>query len=783
MSSEAVSPRSLNGAELRQVLASSGRRIHLIGVAGSGMSGIAGLLLALGQRVSGCDRATTVETGRLQSIGLDFHCPHTPEPLADAELVIYSSAIKPGNLSYDEAMRLGLPMVRRAEALAAIMALREGIVISGMHGKTTTSAMAAWVLRGGDLHPSHYVGAEIPILGTNAHWDPEGSLFVAEGDESDGTLRLYQPAHAIVLNVEPEHLDFYRDMAEIDAVFNQLLSQTREKIVYCADDANATRLCAHRSGAISYSLIDSTADYACGAIALDPHESHFEVLRRGERLGTASLHIPGRHNVSNALAVIALACELGMNFNAIRNALAQFQGAKRRFEVLHHTSRYCVIDDYGHHPTEIRATLQAAASSKPQRILVMFQPHRYTRTQLLQEEFGTAFEQAHAAFITDVYPASEKPIPGVSGQLIVDRILAHGAPAKAKFVPQVADLPFAVGPELRPGDLLLSLGAGNIHEAAKALLPHIKNADELTQLWEGRGKVRVFEPLSRHTTLKVGGPADLWAEPETMTDFQALIHWCRDRELSLMVIGRGSNLLVRDGGLRGVVAHLGGNGDFGQMEVYRDRFQIAAGAGVKFKELAAAARKAEIGGFEWMEGIPGAVGGGLRMNAGAMGIETFDQVVTLVVIDGRTGERRELTRSDLEVHYRNVPALSELYAVSAVFQGEHRGLEEIDAQMAASKEKRKTSQPVAASSGCTFKNPETIPAGKLIDELGLKDLSVRGARVSEVHANFIVNDGEATAADVLELIGQIQARARQARGIDLHTEVQIVGEEQLPCGP
>jgi len=238
--------------ELTKFLLDAPKRIHLIGVAGSGMSGIAGLLIALGHRVSGCDRVSSLETRRLETLGLKFFLPQTRETVRGAELVIFSSAIRAGNPAFDEAVRQRIAMARRAEALAAIMQIKKGIVIAGMHGKTTTSSMTAHVLRVGGLKPSHYVGAEIPILGTNAHWEPNGRYFVAEGDESDGTLSIYRPEHAILLNVEEEHLDFYSDLGAIERVINRFLDQVSGKVIYCADDPHAARLCAVRTNAISY---------------------------------------------------------------------------------------------------------------------------------------------------------------------------------------------------------------------------------------------------------------------------------------------------------------------------------------------------------------------------------------------------------------------------------------------------------------------------------------------------------------------------------------------------
>src|SRR5581483_2595151 len=240
------------GQILTDIICAGELRIHLIGVAGSGMSGIAGLLLALGHRVSGSDKVTTVEIERLQKLGLEFFCPHTAEAVADADLVIFSSAIKPGNVAYDEAQRLGKMMVRRADALAAVLNCKKGIVVAGMHGKTTTSSMAAHVLRVGGVQPSHYVGAEIPILGTNAHWDEDGEWFVAEGDESDGTIALYHPEHTILLNIEEEHLDFYENLDAIEATYRQLLDQTRGSVFYCIDDPHAARVCGGRERAISF---------------------------------------------------------------------------------------------------------------------------------------------------------------------------------------------------------------------------------------------------------------------------------------------------------------------------------------------------------------------------------------------------------------------------------------------------------------------------------------------------------------------------------------------------
>ena len=758
----------MNLATLTEFLIGPPRRVHLIGVAGSGMSGIAGLAIALGHRVSGSDKVITVEVERLVKKGLHFQTPHTAEEVRDAELVVYSSAIKPGNAAYDETRRLGLPLVRRADALAAIMNAKKGLVVCGMHGKTTTSSMATHVLRSGGLKPSHYVGAEIPILGMNARWDSEGEFFVAEGDESDGTLINYHPEHAIVLNIEPEHLDFYKDLAAIDAVYAKLAAQTRGKVIYCGDDPGATRVCAHHPGAVSYGCNEGNA-YRITDLVAQNFRSHFTVWRGAEKLGQASLNIPGAHNAVNALAVIALATEIGLPFDKIAAALDSFRGAKRRFEIRYESPRNLVVDDYGHHPTEIAATIATARTGSWRRVLVMFQPHRYTRTLALKEEFGRAFHQADAVFIANVYPAGEKPIPGVSGQTIVDAILAYGHKS-AVHQPDIMKIHQDAAAEIEDGDLILSLGAGNIHEAGARLLADLTTRDKLLEAM-GPGAIRLYEPLSRHTTMRVGGPAQFWAEPETEEGFTDLVCHCFDEGIPFMVMGRGSNLLVRDGGIPGVVAHLS-KGEFARHEV--QGHEITAGVGLKLKQLTAIARNAGLGGFEWMEGSPGNLGGSLRMNAGAMGWQTFDQVVRVRYCD-QDGNIFTRTPAEMEVHYREVSTLRQNYALSATLRGTPAEAKDIESKLGASERKRRESQPIAASAGCIFKNPVQTPAGKLIEELGFKNFAIGHARVSEVHGNFIVNDGGATAEEVLTLIEEIKAAAARERGIELETEVQIVG--------
>lgn len=747
-------------------------RIHLIGVAGSGMSGLARLLLEMGHEVSGSDRVTSGETERLREKGLSFSTPHSAEAVKGVDAVVFSSAIKESNPALAEALKKGIATFRRAQCLAAILHTKDGVVVSGTHGKTTTSSMIAHILRKGELNPCHYVGAEIPVLGSNAEWSERGKFMVAEGDESDGTLALYRPQHAIVLNVEEEHLDHYtRGIEQIREVFGTLLAQTSGSVVYCSECEEATLLCRDRENAISYAWSD--ADWTATNLVEQIGTVSFDVSHLGKIVGRVELGIPGRHNVLNALGAIAIGDLCGVDFQKMARALSSFAGAKRRFETKHISSRYRVVDDYGHHPTEVEATLQTARTFGSKRVVVLFQPHRFSRTQKLAEEFGKALQAADLVFVTQVYAASEDPIPGISGQTIVDAIHRQGG-AKAIYLPDLATAHHAVGNALQEGDLFLTLGAGNVHEAGNKLIKDLKALEELkSECAEVKGKL--YEPMSRHTTIRIGGPAQFWIEPCDFEEFTRSIRFFKARGIPVRVVGRGSNLLVRDGGIRGAVVHPKG-GRFSEVSVNGET--ITAGVGARFKKVASVARENNIGGFEWMEGIPGNVGGGLRMNAGAMGTETFDQVVSVTFLDV-DGEIRSRSRQEIEAFYRNVPELRRNYALEATFKGVKGDRDEIQRGLDLSRKHRNSTQPKAASAGCIFKNPGVCGAGQLVDELGLKSTGVGSAEVSPEHGNFIVNRGAASAEDVLSLIEDIKEKARDERGVSLETEVQILGEDEV----
>jgi UDP-N-acetylmuramate--L-alanine ligase len=539
---------------LRSLLSGGPQDIHLVGICGSGMSGLARLLVEQGHRVTGSDLLDAPQAALCLPEGVTYFSGHRAENVATAKLVVFSSAILPENVERCAATERDILAVRRAECLVVLSEAKSTYVVAGSHGKTTTSSMLTYVLRHADLNPSHYIGAQVPILGASAAWT-DGAPFVVEADESDGTLALFSPQASLVLNIEEEHLDFYHDIEEIVQVFALLCERTQGPIIYCADDKNAMLLCSHAPNAESYGLSE-LATYRALDVRLENFSSRFTVLRRGQLLGEISLQIPGAQNVTNALGVVALATELGVGWNQIVSALAEFRGASRRFEVKYRSPEYMVVDDYAHHPTEIKATLAAARNSGWKRVLALFQPHRYSRTRALLGEFAGAFHDASEVFITEIYAASEAAMAGVTGETVAEAVRGSGH-AQVHYEPTLGRLRAAVNAILQPGDLVITLGAGDIHRVAQHLAEGLVWYTELRALLKEESTLRRDEPLHKHTTMRIGGPGQLWFEPVDEQDLIVGLRFAHERGMPVTFIGRGSNLLVRDGGILGLCVHLG----------------------------------------------------------------------------------------------------------------------------------------------------------------------------------------------------------------------------------
>jgi UDP-N-acetylmuramate--alanine ligase len=448
-------------------------RVHFVGIGGSGMSGIAEVLRNQGYSVTGSDLAEGPALARLRGLGVAVELGHAESHVRGADVVVVSSAIRPGNPEVVEAERLGIPVIPRAEMLAELMRLKHGIAVAGTHGKTTTTSLIAHVLELAGLDPTAVIGGRVTFGGAERSGAKLGAgpLLVAEADESDGSFLRLAPVIAVVTHVEPEHLDYWQSPEAIEEAFAAFANRVPfwGLAVLCLDHPGVQ--------AILPRLTRRTATYGFSAqadlVAQEASAAHwgmrFRVRRRGEPLGLVDLPLHGQHNVRNALAALTVAAELGVAFDTAASALASFSGIERRFETKGSVGAIRVVDDYGHHPTEIRATLAAARAIHSGRLVVVFQPHRYTRTRDLFDDFTAAFHDADLLVITEIYAAGEPKIPGVEAASLAEAIAARGHRG-VRFVPDLESLPEELVPELREGDLVLTLGAGSIGGLGPRLL-------------------------------------------------------------------------------------------------------------------------------------------------------------------------------------------------------------------------------------------------------------------------------------------------------------------------
>lgn len=457
------------------------RRIHFVGIGGVGMSGIAEVLLTLGHRVSGSDMSESDATRRLQARGAAITLGHRAEAVtADVDVVVISSAVKYSNPEVVQARALKIPVIPRAEMLAELMRLKYGIAVAGTHGKTTTTSLIAGILARAGLDPTTVIGGKVHGMGTNARLG-QGELLVAEADESDGTFLMLSPVIAVVTNIDPEHLDYYGDMDRARAAYLEFMNRVPfyGVSVLCLDSVNVRSLLPQvRKRVITYGTTDD-CEYVARDLCVIGMETMCEVVRNGQVLGTLRLRLPGRHHALNAVAAIAVAEQLGVPFEQAIEALAEFGGIHRRFELCGEAGGVMVISDYGHHPTEIRATLAAAREGFGRRLVVVFQPHRFTRTRDLFGEFLDAFDDADHLVLTDIYGAGEEPVDGLNGEVLFWALKRRGH-LEVSYVPKRDDLVAELRPLLQMGDMVVVLGAGNIHGIAEELVHSLVGAQAAT---------------------------------------------------------------------------------------------------------------------------------------------------------------------------------------------------------------------------------------------------------------------------------------------------------------
>jgi UDP-N-acetylmuramate--alanine ligase len=451
------------------------QRVHFVGIGGSGMSGIAEVLLNLGYAVSGSDLKRSATTAHLEGRGARIFEGHTAANVAGVQVVVISTAVHADNPEVIEARQRGVPVIPRAEMLAELMRMKYGIAVAGSHGKTTTTSMVAMVLDRGGFDPTVVVGGRLGVLGSGARLG-KGEFMVAEADESDRSFLKLSPTIAVVTNIDREHLDTYRDLADVQEAFVGFVNKVPfyGAAVLCLDDPPVQDILPRvERRLVSYGL-SPQAHVSARDVKLTPTGAHYTAVQRGSALGPVELNVPGAHNVLNSLAAVSVGLDLGVGFDRIREGLHAFTGVDRRFQVRGDEGGVLVIDDYGHHPTEIRATLAALRTrAGTRRTVVLFQPHRYTRTHHLWDEFCRAFHEADVLLVTDVYAAGEEPIAGATGDALAAAIAARGH-QQASYAGDLKSAAVRLAEEAREGDVVLTLGAGSVWTAGDEVLKKVR---------------------------------------------------------------------------------------------------------------------------------------------------------------------------------------------------------------------------------------------------------------------------------------------------------------------
>jgi UDP-N-acetylmuramate--alanine ligase len=787
--------------------------IHLVGIGGAGLSAIATVLLEQGHAVSGSDLQPSPVTDRLVRMGADVRQGHSAANLpAAATAVVISSAVPLDNPEVVAAQERGIPVFKRADWLARMMEGPgcRGVAVAGTHGKTTTTAMIAHVVRAAGLDPTFIVGGKVQQLGTNAAAGA-GDVFIVEADEYDRTFLGLRPEVAVLTTLEWDHPDCYPTYESMRQAFIQFLAGVPASgvVVACGDDPGIRHLLqeVQAAGALSAPVVTYGLAADNHWQVLDPEVNtlggfNFTLRRSGlTREAEApscivSLQVPGIHNAKNAMAALVAADWLGVPAGTAIDALADFQGVERRFEVKGEVRDVLVVDDYAHHPTEIDVVLRAAKARYPHRsVWAVFQPHTFSRTRALLDDFAEAFNGADHVIVVDVFASREKSDGTLTSDHLVDRMLHRDARYLASFEEAVDYL----ASHVKPGAVVITLGAGDGYRIGEMLLTRLQASDgirlmapeiadagsagsalealaaELSAL-EDTAVLRQ-EPMSKHTTWGVGGPAELWVTATSLNTLVTCVNAARRHQVPVFVLGSGSNLLVSDRGIRGLVLQ----NRCRHIAIDEDRSQVVADSGVNLMSLVRYVARRGYAGLEWAAGVPGTLGGAVVNNAGAHKACLADTLLAAEVLM-LDGQRAWQEPAWFDYGYRSSrlkqqATEGERYLVlQARLQLQQEPKDAIDERIAKYVQHRQTTQPDGPSAGSVFKNPPGDRAGRLLEAAGCKGMQIGGAQVSNVHANFFINRGHATASDFLALIDAARARVREKFGVVLETEIQKVGD-------
>jgi UDP-N-acetylmuramate--alanine ligase len=751
------------------------RSAWMLGACGMGVGPLALYLKGDGWDVSGWDDAT----GSPMELQLaNGEVPLLRDPWAAGRhpsVVGRSSAVKPGHPALTLAEGHGVRTLRRGELLAEAVAERRFVAVCGSHGKTTTCGLLVAALASAGADFGYVLGGLFrdPAF-PPARASATSPWVVAEVDESDGTIGAFSPDVTVAVNLDWDHPDYYRDEAALEAVFRALFERTRSAVVIPVGNARLERLVEGLK--VPVIRVGEDGDYSCRLVQ-GGHSSSVVALGGRFPAGQFNLPVAGTFNRSNA--ALALAVTHFITGGLVAEPLARWRGIRRRQDVLFERTGLRVLADYAHHPTEIAALLQWVRETHAGRLLVVFQPHRHTRTRQYAREFRDALAVADQALLLPVYSAGEAAVEGGGSDAIVAGS-AHRLVEDRRALPALLDT-LAEGADT----VVAFVGAGDIERDAEGYAKVLRRRGEgvlsadLPDLVAGRLSkdcvLRANEPLARRTTLGLGGAARWYAEPASVDDLVTLLRAAAELDLRWFVLGRGSNLLVPDEGYDGLILHLDAARWGAVTDLGEGRFRV--GGGTRLKELCGVAAREGRAGFEFLEGIPGTVGGSLRMNAGAMGGWIFDVVESIEWLTPQ-GRVRAARRDCFDALYRDCPQLHGAVVLSAVLRSASADdSAAIRGRMDDMAARRRASQPREASAGCVFRNPEGDKAGRLIDLSGLKGRAVGPVSVSPTHANFLVNAGEAKAADFLTLMRMVRAEVKARQGVELQPEIVALGRE------
>ena len=744
------------------------KKILFLGVGGAGMAPLAIWLKHHAESISGYDDflrkhiADYLKVANIEIINVLLK-----DSFKDFDLVIYSSAFTEENYLLKEARRLDIKCLKRGELLAEIASEKKLIAVVGSHGKTTTSSLIAYGIKSLNLPINYILGgfykdSSAPAYACDSDW------LLAEIDESDGTIDRFSPEITLLLNLDWDHVDRYKDFSAFKAVFSRLLERTKGEVIL--EESLSRKFNEFNSFKAKKHLLLNLKDGE-GDASLESSVEDF----LNPRLMTSVFN---QSNERFALSLLNLFQEEQKVSSELFN---DFPGIDRRQNALFESKSLTVYEDYAHHPYEIKLLINAFISKYGKReLVVVFQPHRFSRTKALIKEFSEVLKTANSVFLLPVYSAYEVYCEGGSSEDLIKLFKGAKINSLSMDIDGMNQLKKHTNSLENP--VLLFVGAGSITEFAQAFCAYYENGSTQSA-WlsfiqsrvSNDCQLKLSENMASKTTFKIGGDALYYSEPGSTADVLALLESARLFSLDYFCLGRGSNVLIADIGYNGLLMRF-------NKKIWReikviDAQHIWVGCGARLKELCGFVAQLGFSGFEFLEGIPGTLGGALRMNAGAMGRWTFD-IVDRVIMINDSGQIKDIPSEAFTVEYRKVKEISQGIALGAVLKvGENQSSNAIRNRMDSYSDVRKGSQPIAPSAGCIFKNPEGEFAGRLIDQYGLKGKKVGGAEVSYVHGNFIINSGGSSAKDVQALIQIIRDTVKQASGHCLEPEVLLLGQD------